>query len=218
MAGDIEEFVEQLKQAANENHELFLGSIRMLAAAIDEKDPYTRGHSDRVAKYSVIVGQYLGLRAEELDKIRISALLHDVGKIGVDDRVLKKPGKLTEEEFSLMKQHPSKGANIMRPVAQLKEMLPGIELHHEHVDGGGYPHGLQGDEIPLMARIIAAADTLDAMTTNRPYQSGMDLEFAMNRIRQLTGTKFDAAVVDALDRAVRAGKIRLTAKLVEAQV
>ncbi len=218
MAGDIEEFVEQLKQAANENHELFLGSIRMLAAAIDEKDPYTRGHSDRVAKYSVVVGQYLGLRAEDLDKIRISALLHDVGKIGVDDRVLKKPGKLTDEEFDLMKQHPSKGANIMRPVAQLKEMLPGIELHHEHVDGGGYPHGLQGDEIPLMARIIAAADTLDAMTTNRPYQSGMDLEFAMNRIRQLTGTKFDAAVVDALDRAVRAGKIRLTAKLVEAQV
>jgi HD-GYP domain-containing protein (c-di-GMP phosphodiesterase class II) len=218
MAGDIEEFIVQLKQAANENHELFLGSIRMLAAAIDEKDPYTRGHSDRVAKYSVIVGQQLGLRAEELDKIRISALLHDVGKIGVDDRVLKKPGKLTDEEFDLMKQHPSKGANIMRPVAQLKEMLPGIELHHEHVDGGGYPHGLEGDEIPLMARIIAAADTLDAMTTNRPYQSGMDLEFAMNRIRQLAGTKFDAAVVDALDRAVRAGKIRLTATVVEVQV
>ena len=97
----------------------------------------------------------------------------------MDDRVLKKPGALTPEEFELMKQHPSKGANIMRPVAQLKEMLPGIELHHEHVDGGGYPHGLQGDEIPLMARIIAVADTLDAMTTNRPYQSGMDLEFAL---------------------------------------
>src|ERR1019366_4440557 len=218
MAGDIEEFIVQLKQAADQNHELFLGSIRMLAAAIDEKDPYTRGHSGRVAKYSIIVAQQLGLNEKELDKIRISALLHDVGKIGVDDRVLKKPGALTPEEFELMKQHPGKGANIMRPVAQLKEMLPGIELHHEHVDGGGYPHGLQGDEIPLMARIIAAADTLDAMTTNRPYQSGMDLEFAMNRIRQLTGTKFDAAVVDALDRAVRAGKIRLTATAVEVQV
>ncbi len=215
MAGDIEEFVEQLKQAAAENRELFLGSIRMLAAAIDEKDPYTRGHSGRVAKYSVIVGQQLGLPAAELDNLRISALLHDVGKIGVDDRVLKKPGALTPEEFDLMKQHPSKGANIMRPVAQLKEMLPGIELHHEHVDGGGYPHGLRGDEIPMMARIIAVADTLDAMTTNRPYQSGMDLEFAMNKILALAGTKFDAAVVDALDRAVRAGKIRLTAVLVE---
>ena len=218
MAGNIEEFVEQLKQAAAENRDLFLGSIRMLAAAIDEKDPYTHGHSGRVAKYSIIVGQQLGLHGGGLDKLRISALLHDVGKIGVDDRVLKKPGMLTPEEFDLMKQHPSKGANIMRPVAQLKEMLPGIELHHEHMDGGGYPHGLQRRRNPLMARIIAVADTLDAMTTNRPYQSAMDLEFAMNRIRQLTGTKFDPAVVDALDRAARAGKIRLNATLVEAQV
>jgi HD-GYP domain-containing protein (c-di-GMP phosphodiesterase class II) len=215
MAGDIEEFIEQLKQAANQNHELFLGSIRMLAAAIDEKDPYTHGHSGRVAKYSVIIAEHLRLSPGEVDKIRISALLHDVGKIGVDDRVLKKPGALTPEEFELMKQHPSKGANIMRPVAQLKEMLPGIELHHEQVDGGGYPHGLNGDEIPLMARIIAVADTLDAITTNRPYQTGMDLEFAMNRILQLVDTRFDAAVVDALRRAVRAGKIRLTAALVE---
>jgi HD-GYP domain-containing protein (c-di-GMP phosphodiesterase class II) len=215
MAGDIEEFIEQLKQAAAENHELFLGSIRMLAAAIDEKDPYTRGHSGRVAKYSVIIAQHLDLLPAELDKIRISALLHDVGKIGVDDRVLKKPGALTPEEFDLMKQHPSKGANIMRPVAQLKEMLPGIELHHEQVDGGGYPHGLQGDGIPLMARIIAVADTLDAITTSRPYQTAMDLEFALNRIRSLTDTKFDAAVVDALDRAVRAGVLRLSVTLVE---
>jgi HD-GYP domain-containing protein (c-di-GMP phosphodiesterase class II) len=215
MAGDIEEFIEQLKQAADQNRELFLGSIRMLAAAIDEKDPYTRGHSGRVAKYSVIVGQHLALPPEELDKLRISALLHDVGKIGVDDRVLKKPGALTDEEFELMKQHPTKGANIMRPVAQLKDMLPGIELHHEHVDGGGYPYGLLGSEIPLMARIIAVADTLDAMTTNRPYQSAMDLEFAMNRIRVLAGTKFDAAVVEAMDRAVRGGKLRLSLTLVE---
>jgi putative nucleotidyltransferase with HDIG domain len=117
----------------------------MLAAAIDEKDPYTRGHSGRVAKYSIIIAQHLGLGSTELEKIRISALLHDVGKIGVDDRVLKKPGKLTTEEFDLMKQHPLKGANIMRPVAQLKEMLPGIELHHEHVNGGGYPHGLMAE-------------------------------------------------------------------------
>jgi putative nucleotidyltransferase with HDIG domain len=215
MAGDIEEFVDKLKLAADQNHELFLGSIRMLAAAIDEKDPYTRGHSGRVAKYSIIIAQQLGLQSTELEKIRISALLHDVGKIGVDDRVLKKPGKLTTEEFDLMKQHPLKGANIMRPVGQLKEMLPGIELHHEHVNGGGYPHGLQGDEIPLMARIIAVADTLDAMTTNRPYQSAMDLEFAMNSIIKLANTKFDAAVVDALDRAVRSGKLRLSATLVE---
>jgi HD-GYP domain-containing protein (c-di-GMP phosphodiesterase class II) len=215
MAGDIEEYVERLKQAAEENRELFLGSIRMLAAAIDEKDPYTRGHSGRVAKYSIIIGDGLGLSAAELDRLRISALLHDVGKIGVDDRVLKKPGKLTDEEFDLMKQHTVKGANIMRPVAQLKEMLPGIELHHERMDGAGYPYGLQGDQIPLMARIIAVADTLDAITTNRPYQSAMDLEYALERIRSLTVSKFDTQVVAALESAIHAGRLRLTATLVE---
>ena len=211
MAGDIEEYIERLKEAAEENRELFIGSIRMLAAAIDEKDPYTRGHSGRVAKYSMLIGQELGLSSEELDKLRIAALLHDVGKIGVEDRVLKKPGSLTPEEFGLMKQHTVKGANIMRPVSQLKEMLPGIELHHEHMDGRGYPYGLQGNQIPMMARIIGVADTFDAMTTNRPYQSAMDLEFALERIRTLTGSKFDAVVVAALDSAVQHGKLRLSA-------
>jgi HD-GYP domain-containing protein (c-di-GMP phosphodiesterase class II) len=215
MAGDIEEYVEKLKQAAEENRELFLGSIRMLAAAIDEKDPYTRGHSGRVAKYSMIIGDGLGLSAEELDRLRISALLHDVGKIGVDDRVLKKPGKLTEDEFELMKQHTVKGANIMRPVAQLKDVLPGIELHHERMDGAGYPYGLQGEQIPMMARIIAVADTLDAITTNRPYQSAMDLDYALARIRSLVVSRFDPQVVAALEAAVSSGRLRLSATLVE---
>ena len=216
MAGDIEEYIERLKEAAEENRELFLGSIRMLAAAIDEKDPYTRGHSGRVAKYSMLVGQELGMSVEELDTLRISALLHDVGKIGVEDRVLKKPGALTSEEFDLMKQHTIKGANIMRPVSQLKDMLPGIELHHEHMDGRGYPYGLQGPQIPLMAKIIAVADTLDAMTTNRPYQSAMDIDFALNRIKTLAGAKFDHDVVRALESSVSTGKLRLSA--VEVQV
>ncbi len=216
MAGDIEEYIERMKEAAEENRELFLGSIRMLAAAIDEKDPYTRGHSGRVAKYSSLIGQELGLPAEDLDRLRISALLHDVGKIGVDDRVLKKPGALTSEEFDLMKQHTVKGANIMRPVSQLKEMLPGIELHHEHIDGRGYPYGLMGQQIPLMARIIAVADTLDAMTTNRPYQSAMDIEYALGKVKALAGTKFDGSVVLALENAIQKGKLRLTA--VEVQV
>ena len=215
MAGDIEEFIAQLKHAAEENRELFLGSIRMLAAAIDEKDPYTQGHSGRVAKYSTIIGEELALSALDLDQLRISALLHDVGKIGVDDRVLKKPGTLTPEEFELMKQHPVKGARIMRPVAQLREMLPGIELHHEHMDGRGYPYGLKGDQIPMMARIIAVADTLDAMTTNRPYQSARELGFAMEQIRALGTTKFDPVVVHALDAVVGSGKLKLSATLVE---
>jgi putative nucleotidyltransferase with HDIG domain len=216
MAGDIEEYIEKLKEAAEANRELFLGSIRMLAAAIDEKDPYTRGHSGRVAKYSTLIGRELGLSDEELDKLRIAALLHDVGKIGVDDRVLKKPGALTAEEFELMKQHTVKGANIMRPVSQLKEMLPGIELHHEHMDGRGYPYGLTAPQIPLMARVIAVADTLDAMTTNRPYQTAMELDFALTKIKALTGAKFDAVIVSALDAAITSGKLRLTA--VEVQV
>jgi HD-GYP domain-containing protein (c-di-GMP phosphodiesterase class II) len=158
------------------------------------------------------------LSAEELDKLRISALLHDVGKIGVDDQVLKKPGKLTEEEFALMKQHPAKGANIMRPVAQLKDMLPGIELHHERMDGKGYPYGLTGEQIPMMARIIAVADTFDAITTNRPYQSAMDLEYAVNRINQLGGEKFDMDVVRAFHHAVQTGLLKLSASLVEVEV
>ncbi|HUL15516.1 MAG TPA: HD domain-containing phosphohydrolase [Terriglobales bacterium] len=216
MAGDIEEYIEKLKEAAEENRELFIGSIRMLAAAIDEKDPYTRGHSGRVAKYSSLIARELGLSTDDLDKLRIAALLHDVGKIGVDDRVLKKPGSLTPEEFDLMKQHTVKGANIMRPVSQLKEMLPGIELHHEHIDGRGYPYGLAGQQIPLMARIIGVADTLDAMTTNRPYQSAMDLEYALGRIKALSGSKFDPIVVTALESAVTNGRLRLSA--VEVQV
>jgi len=215
MAGDIEEYVSKLKIAATENRELFLGSIRMIAAAVDEKDPYTRGHSGRVAKYSTILGDILGLNTEDLDTLKISALLHDVGKIGIDDRVLKKPGKLTDEEFELMKQHTVKGANIMRPVPQLKDMLPGIELHHERMDGNGYPYGLTGDQIPMMARIIGVADTLDAITTNRPYKSAMDLEYALQRIISLKVSKFDANVVNALETAVRSGRLRLTAALVE---
>ncbi len=215
MAEDIERYIERLKQAAEENRQLFIGSIRMLAAAIDEKDPYTRGHSGRVAKYSVIIGEQLGLDAEALDKLRISALLHDVGKIGIDDRVLKKPGALTDEEFHIMKQHPVKGANIMRPVPQLKEMLPGIELHHECVDGRGYPYGLKKEQIPLMARIIAVADTFDAITTNRPYQSAMDLEFALKRVRELAGTRFDPDIVSAMEHAAQTGRLKLSATLVE---
>ncbi len=215
MAGHIEVYVDKLRLAAEENHELFLGSIRMLAAAIDEKDPYTRGHSGRVARYSTIIGHGMGMNAEDLDRLRIAALLHDVGKIGVDDRVLKKPGKLTDEEFDLMKQHTIKGANIMRPVGQLKDVLPGIELHHERMDGKGYPYGLPAEQIPLMARIIAVADTLDAITTNRPYQSAMDLDFALERIRSLAISRFDPEVVAALEAAIQKGMLRLSATLVE---
>lgn len=216
MAEDIEDYIEQLKRAAQENRELFMGTIRMVSAAIDEKDPYTQGHSGRVSKYSVLIAEELGLTDQEIDQVRISALLHDVGKIGIDDRVLKKPGTLAPEEYDLMKQHPTKGANILRPVPQLAAMIPGIELHHECFDGSGYPRRLVGTEIPLMARIIAVADTLDAITTNRPYQSAYDLDYAVKMIRHLSGKRFDPNVVEAFARVVEKGAIKLNLALVEA--
>ncbi len=207
MTEELEKFVADLKRAAEENRELFLNSIQMLAGAVDEKDPYTRGHSDRVTRYSVALAKSMGLSVEEVEKIRISAQLHDVGKIGIEDRILKKPGALTPDEFELMKAHTTKGANILSTIEQLRDMLPGIELHHESLDGRGYPYGLKGDEIPLMARIVMVADTFDAMTTNRPYQTGMDPEYVVRIINSLAGTKFDARVVDALTAVFESGEL-----------
>ncbi|MEO8035932.1 MAG: HD domain-containing phosphohydrolase, partial [Acidobacteriota bacterium] len=168
MSGAIEKSIEQLRKAANENHQLFINSVRMLAAAIDAKDPYTRGHSERVARYSVAIGKNLNLPEKEMRNLRISALLHDVGKIGIDDRILRKPGALSDDEFEVMKGHPAKGAAIMSGVAQLIDIIPGMKYHHEKWSGGGYPEGLVGEQIPMQARIVAIADTFDAMTTNRP--------------------------------------------------
>jgi HD-GYP domain-containing protein (c-di-GMP phosphodiesterase class II) len=207
MTEDLEKFVADLKRAAEENRELFLNSIQMLAGAVDEKDPYTRGHSDRVTRYSVALAKEMGLSAEDVENVRISAQLHDVGKIGIEDRILKKPGALTPDEFELMKAHTTKGANILGSVEQLRIMIPGIELHHESLDGRGYPYGLKGDDIPLMARIIMVADTFDAMTTNRPYQMGMDAEYVVRIINSLAGTKFDPTVVAALTAAFERGEL-----------
>ncbi len=211
MSEELEHFVLDLKRAAAENRELFMNSIQMLAGAVDEKDPYTRGHSDRVTKYSVLIAGEMGMPADFLEMIRVSAQLHDVGKIGIEDRILKKPGALTAEEFEIMKTHTTKGANILRPVSQLKNMLPGIELHHESLDGRGYPHGLKGDEIPLMPRIIAVADTFDALTTNRPYQKAHDCEDALRIIHSISGKRLDAAAVSALDAIYHQGDIRIPA-------
>ncbi|HWR35481.1 MAG TPA: HD domain-containing phosphohydrolase [Clostridia bacterium] len=209
MTGELEHFVQDLKRAAEENRALFLNSIQMLAGAVDEKDPYTRGHSDRVTRYSVILATEMGLSEEEIDNVRIAALLHDVGKIGIEDRILKKPGALTPDEFEIMKTHTTKGANILRPVTQLALMLPGIELHHESLDGRGYPYGLKGDELPLMARIISVADTFDAMTTNRPYQAAMDTEYVVRIINSLVSTKFDPRVVAALTSVFESGRLQI---------
>ena len=207
MSGAIEQAIEQLKKAAHENNLLFINSVRMLAAAIDAKDPYTRGHSERVARYSIGIGKNLGLSEKEMRNLRISALLHDVGKIGIDDRILRKPGALSDDEFEVMKGHPAKGAAIMSGVAQLIDIVPGMKYHHEKWSGGGYPDGLAGEQIPVQARIVAIADTFDAMTTNRPYQKAMELGYVVEKIKSFAGTRFGPHVVDAFVNAVRRGDI-----------
>ena len=209
MSDELERFVEDLKRAAEENRELFMGSIQMLAGAVDEKDPYTRGHSDRVTRYSLLVAKEMKLPAPFMETLQISAQLHDVGKIGIEDHILKKPGALTEEEFEVMKTHTTKGANILRPVTQLAEMLPGIELHHEALDGRGYPYGLKGDQIPLLARVIAVADTFDALTTNRPYQKAHTPEQALQIIQNLAGKRLDPEAVAALMAVYARGEIKI---------
>ena len=212
MTGELEKLVADLKHAPEENRALFMGSIQMLAGAVDEKDPYTRGHSDRVTRYSVAIATEMGLPGDEIEQVRIAAQLHDVGKIGIEDRILKKPGALTPEEFEVMKTHTSKGANILRPVRQLKSMIPGIELHHESLDGRGYPYGLRGEEIPLMPRIIMVADTFDAMTTDRPYQKAMEPEYVVKIIASLVDKKFDAKCVAALSAVFERGDLGMKPK------
>ncbi len=207
MAGSVEALVRRLKQALRQNQELFLETIKTLAAAVDAKDPYTRGHSERVSSYSMAIARHLGLAPEAVFRIRIAAILHDVGKLGVRDEVLKKPGKLTPEEFEEMKRHPAIGAQIMEPIRLLRDILPGIRNHHERWDGQGYPDGLKGEEIPMVARIISVADTFDAMTTNRPYQTALSLDYVLAKMREMAGSRYDERVVEALVEAVRRGDI-----------
>jgi HD-GYP domain-containing protein (c-di-GMP phosphodiesterase class II) len=207
MTDQVERFIKDLQRAADDNRELFIGTVKALAAAIDGKDPYTRGHSERVSRISVAIAQRLEMPDEEVENIRISALLHDVGKIGIDDNILKKPAALTPEEFEIMKQHPQKGFKIMSQIPAMKGFLPGMYMHHEMVDGNGYPQGLKGDEIPMQARIVAVADTFDAMTTDRPYQKAMKFEDALGLIKKFVGSRYDERVVGALMEACDSGQI-----------
>jgi HD-GYP domain-containing protein (c-di-GMP phosphodiesterase class II) len=208
MTDQLQRFIQDLQSSAEENRQLFLGTVKALAAAIDGKDPYTRGHSERVSRVSVAIAQRLDLPDDECEKIRVSALLHDVGKIGIDDSILKKPSALTDDEYEIMKQHPQKGYKILSQIPAIKDFLPGMYMHHEMMNGKGYPQGLAGDEIPLMGRIVAVADTFDAMTTDRPYQQAMKFEDAVERIQSFVGTRYDARVVAAFTAACEEGQIR----------
>jgi len=206
MAARLGELVERFRVAARDANDMFLGTIRALAEAIDEKDPYTKGHSVRVNRCAVIIGRYLGLSREEMRHLQISSLLHDVGKIGIDDAILKKPAALSEDEFAVMKTHPERGAKIMGRIPQMRNIIPGMRFHHERFAGGGYPTGLKGGEIPLQARIIAVADTFDAMTTDRPYQRALPVREAVARINDMKGRILDPGCVEAFNRAYEAGE------------
>jgi putative nucleotidyltransferase with HDIG domain len=179
-----------------------MGAIRALATALDARDPYTAGHSDRVSVLSVAIGRTLGLPEDELEIIRLGALLHDIGKIGVPDAVLLKPGSLTNIEFDIIKQHPGAGARILRSVPFLLPHIPIVELHHERPDGRGYPHGLRGDDIPMAARIVHVADAYDAITTKRAYRGARSSGEALHELWRFAGTQFHAEVVGALATAI----------------
>jgi putative nucleotidyltransferase with HDIG domain len=193
--------------------DLFASSVRALTSAIDAKDRYTHGHSERVARYAVCIAEQYGLAREDLDTIYLGGLLHDIGKIGIDDQVLNKPGALTPDEYEQIKRHPQLGYDILRGVRQLQKILPIVLHHHEAWDGSGYPHGLAGESTPLLARITATADAFDAMSSDRPYRRGMADEKIDVIMREGAGRQWDPDVIDAF--FVCRDKIRRAAENVE---
>ncbi|MBI5694264.1 MAG: GAF domain-containing protein [Nitrospirae bacterium] len=174
--------------------EMFIGVVTAMASAIDAKSPWTKGHSERVTNYAMMTAARMGLGQKDLDALRLGGLLHDIGKIGTYDEILNKAGKLTDEEFGLIRKHPDAGANILGPIKQFKDMIPIIRHHHERWDGRGYPVGLAGEDIPLLARILCVADSFDSMTADRPYRKSLGFEFAVEEIARCAGSQFDPEV------------------------
>jgi HD-GYP domain-containing protein (c-di-GMP phosphodiesterase class II) len=190
----------------------FHETVFAMATAIEAKDRYTGGHTKRVALFSELIAKHMGLTKDEVHEVRISAVLHDIGKIGIDDKVLKKQAPLDKDEWEHMKQHPEMGYKILAHVKSMRSVTDGMRFHHERPDGMGYPLGLKGEEIPLIARIISVADTFDAMTSTRPYRKGLDYDVAYDEIVKFRGTQFDDKVVDAFIKAFkleRMGKKRI---------
>jgi putative nucleotidyltransferase with HDIG domain len=191
-----------LSAAEADTRSAYVGAIRALALALDARDPYTAGHSERVSAISAAVGAQMGLNEDQLDTLRLGALLHDIGKIGISDDVLRKAGPLTTEEFEVIKEHPVTGARILRTVPFLAAHLPIVELHHERPDGKGYPHGLHAEEIPLLARIVHVVDAFDAITSARAYRPSRSGAEALQELWRCAGSQFDAEIVHALATAI----------------
>jgi response regulator RpfG family c-di-GMP phosphodiesterase len=209
---DLEVFIGLSNQVAiaieNSNlyHELkdtFYETAEALAETIEKRDPYTGGHTKRVMNYSLAVGKILGLSKDSLEKLKLSAILHDIGKIGIRDHILLKKGRLEPDELEKMNMHPGYGSEILGHVKQLQKVIPGVRGHHEKYDGTGYPDRLKGENIPLIARIIAVADTFDAITTDRPYRNALSKGDALEELRRSAGTQLDAEIVNAFFNACK---------------
>jgi HD-GYP domain-containing protein (c-di-GMP phosphodiesterase class II) len=190
-----------------ELEEMFFQTADSLADAIEQRDPYTGGHTQRVTLYSQAIGKYLQLKPSERKWLKITSVLHDIGKIGIEDHILKKPERLSPQEFEMIKRHSEIGAKIVEHIRQLKEIIPGVKYHHEQVNGKGYPDGLMGKDIPVLAKIVAVADTYDAMTTDRPYRKAMEKEEAIEELKRCSGTQLDKEVVEAFVQAFQRGEI-----------
>ena len=198
LTSSFNEMMAAIRVAEGDTRSAYVGTIRALAMTLDARDPYTAGHSERVSALSVAVGRHLELSEDDVEVLRLGALLHDIGKVGVPDEVLRKPGALTAEEFEAIKLHPTLGARILRSVPFLAPHIPIVELHHERPDGSGYPHQFRGEEIPLLARIVHVTDAFDAMTSARAYRPGRSTAEALRELWRCAGAEFDAEVVQAL--------------------
>ena len=191
---EIKRINDELSDTYEKLEKAYLESIEVLRYTVEAKDPYTRGHSDRVAAYSVLIGEKLGLDEDALKTLRIGGLFHDIGKIGIPDSILLKEARLTDDEYSQIKNHPSIGAHILQNASIFQDIIPIVKHHHERYDGNGYPGRLKGDEIPYFARIAAVADTFDAMTSKRTYRDALPLETVIAEIERCSGTQFDPSI------------------------
>jgi len=202
LEGSVRERTKQLAAKHKELRDAYVQTIGALANAVDAKDAYTRGHSERVGVYASKVAREMGYKKEFIERVYISGLLHDVGKIGVRDAVITKPARLTPEEYEEIQQHPAIGAKILEPVDFLREVAPCVRHHHEWFDGGdsGYPLHLRGDQIPLPSRMILVADTVEAMTSDRPYRKALPLEVVYTELTKFSGSQFDPTCADAMIR------------------
>jgi HD-GYP domain-containing protein (c-di-GMP phosphodiesterase class II) len=186
-----------------ETRELFFGTVQALSQAIDAKDGFTRGHADRVSRIGGAIAREVGLSERHIEQIELAGLLHDIGKIGVEDRILMKPQRLEQDEQELMRRHPIYGASILEPSAALRPLVPMVLHHHENYDGSGYPEGLKGEEIPIGSRIIIVADAYEAMTSDRIYRKAIGHDRAMEQLNKFKGVQFDPKVVRALEQVVQ---------------